>query len=135
MDRRPSVFIGSSTEGLAVAEAIQQALDRTADVELWTQGVFDLSYSYLESLLKALDTADFAILVLTPDDVVSSRRSQTPAPRDNVLLELGLFMGRLGRERCFFVYEQSQDLKKRQLVVAEGNESLTTAALFYSLAA
>ncbi len=63
MNRRPSMFIGSSTEGLDVAKALQLALDRTADVELWTQGVFDLSFSYLESLIKEVGRVDFAALV------------------------------------------------------------------------
>jgi hypothetical protein len=39
----------------------------------------------------------FAVLIITPDDVVSSRDIEAQAPRDNVMFELGLFMGRLGR--------------------------------------
>ena len=43
-ERRPSVFIGSSTVGLPIAEAIQQNLDYHCDV-VWCglQGVFGLS--------------------------------------------------------------------------------------------
>jgi len=111
MEARASVFVGSSTEGLPVAEAVQQALDHVADVTLWSQGIFDLSQSYLESLVQALDLADFAILILTPDDLTLSRKKNSAAPRDNVIFELGLFMGRLGRERSFFVFDRSQNLK------------------------
>jgi hypothetical protein len=78
---------------------------------VWTQGVFELGNSYLESLIKELDKADFAILVLTEDDITISRNQQTVSPRDNVLFELGLFMGRLGRSRSFFVYDKSKDIK------------------------
>ncbi len=108
---KPSVFIGSSTEGIEVAEAIQQALAPIADVEVWTQGVFNLSEGYLESLLKTMKKADFAVLALSPDDLVVSRGQESRSPRDNVLFELGLFMGQLGRERCFFVYDRTKNLK------------------------
>lgn len=65
----------------------------------------------LESLTKALEAADFAVLVLTPDDFTESRGDSSPSPRDNVVFELGLFLGRLGRERTFFVYDNSKPLK------------------------
>jgi len=82
-----------------------------ADVTLWSQGVFALSYSYLESLIETLDSVDFAALILSPDDVVVSKSTKGPSPRDNVLFELGLFMGRLGRNRTFFIFDN--DLKLR----------------------
>ncbi len=109
--KKPVVFIGSSTKGEFIAYAIQENLEKDADVQVWTQGIFELGSSYLESLIKELDTADFAILVLTEDDITISRNHQTTAPRDNVLFELGLFMGRLGRDRSFFVYDKNKNLK------------------------
>ena len=39
------------------------------------------------------------MLVLTPDDWMSSRDVAAFGPRDNVIFELGLFMGHLGRSR------------------------------------
>lgn len=109
--KRPLVFIGSSTEGLYVAKAIQAELEHTSECVIWHQGVFGLSEGTLESLVKALDTFDFAILALTPDDLVSNRSDNQPAPRDNVLLELGLFIAGLGRERTFMVVDRSAKLK------------------------
>ena len=35
------------------------------------------------------------------------RADEAPTARDNVLFELGLFMGKLGRERTFVVTEKS----------------------------
>lgn len=109
--KRPFVFIGSSTEGEPIAYAIQENLEKEFDVCVWTQGVFELGNSYLESLINELDKADFAILVLTEDDITISRNQQTVSPRDNVLFELGLFMGRLGRHRSFFVYDKAKNIK------------------------
>lgn len=108
---RPSMFIGSSTEGLAVAEAIQANLDFNCEVTIWSQGVFGLSVGTLESLVERLSDFDFAALVLTPDDVVVSRAEVNQTPRDNVLMELGMFIGRIGRERTFIVYDRSAQLK------------------------
>src|SRR5262249_4808474 len=45
----------------------------------------------------------FAILVLTPDDLRFKGSDQRHVPRDNVMFELGLFMGSLGRSRTFAI--------------------------------
>lgn len=108
---RPSVFIGSSTEGERIAKALQQLLDQPCEATVWSQGVFGLSLGTLESLVGAIEQFDFAILVLTPDDLVSSRSKKTAVPRDNVLFELGLFMGGLGRDRTFIVYDRTAQIK------------------------
>ncbi|MCI0535420.1 MAG: nucleotide-binding protein [Verrucomicrobiales bacterium] len=108
---RPSLFIGSSKEGLDVARAIELNLQHDAEATLWNGGVFGLNTGTLEALVNALDRFDFAILVITPDDVVTSRDVTSQAPRDNVMFELGLFMGRLGRARTFAVCSNSQDMK------------------------
>lgn len=108
---KPSLFIGSSKEGLDVARAIEVNLQHDAEVTLWNGGVFGLNVGTLEGLVNALDRFDFAILVITPDDVVVSRDVTSQAPRDNVMFELGLFMGRLGRGRTFAVCSNSPDMK------------------------
>src|SRR5438105_3213910 len=108
---RPRVFIGSSREGLSIAEAIQVNLDHACEVMIWSQGVFGLGEGSLEALVDRLDSFDFAILVLTPDDVTTTRDMTQQSPRDNVLLELGLFIGALGRKRSFIVYDRRRDIK------------------------
>src|SRR3989338_7277274 len=100
-ERRPSVFVGSSAEGLPIAEAVQLNLDRACEVVLWSQGVFGLSSGTLETLVDKAADFDFAVLVVTPDDMTQSRGKSQQSPRDNVLLELGLFIGVLGRKRSF----------------------------------
>jgi hypothetical protein len=110
----PQIFIASSSEGLNFATAIQdlliQKLGQKVDVRLWKQE-FKISKAFIESLEKETFDNDFAILVLTPDDITTSRKKKKESPRDNVIFELGLFMGSLGRERCFFVHNETPDLK------------------------
>ena len=105
------MFIGSSQEGLPIAKAIQANLDYYCETTVWSQGVFGLGGGTLEMLVDRLDDFDFACLVLTPDDLIKSRKGPSPSPRDNVLLELGLFIARLGRNRTFIVYDRTASLR------------------------
>ena len=104
---RPSVFVGSSSEGLRIAQAVQVLLDQACEVEIWSQGVFGLTQGTLESLVLALERFDFAVLVLTADDLTITRGSERPVARDNVLFELGLFVGGLSRDRTFMLYDRT----------------------------
>lgn len=109
---RPRLFIASSAEGLDYAYAIQKNLDDDAEVTVWTQGIFDLSATTVESLIGALDKFDFAVFIFAPDDVLRLRQKKFTAVRDNVVFELGLFMGKLGRHRTFIVApKSSRDLR------------------------
>jgi Predicted nucleotide-binding protein containing TIR-like domain len=108
---KPSLFIGSSSEGLVFAQAVRAGLDADAEVTIWNEGVFPLGQTFIEALLNALPRFDFAVLVLTADDAVFSRRAEAVGPRDNVLFELGLFMGRLGRSRTVVLHQATADLK------------------------
>jgi predicted nucleotide-binding protein len=107
----PSVFVGSSEAGLRQAREIQSQLADAAEVELWNDDVFALSSGTLESLMQALNRFDFAVFVLSPDDVILKDGQQQFSARDNVLIELGLFMGRLGRERTFLVCSKDDNLR------------------------
>lgn len=107
---KPKLFIGSSVEGLEIAYAIQSELEHDSEPTVWSQGVFNLTQSTLSDLLSALDTFDAAIFVMSPDDVVKMRGQEQTVTRDNVLFELGMFIGRLGPEKTFMVKPRnSQD--------------------------
>lgn len=106
------VFIMSSAEGLPVAREIQTALSHGRILPIvWTNGVFWLSDYPLDSLEEALDASDFAIAVAHPDDTTESRGQVQKSPRDNVIFELGLFMGRLTRQRTVLVEPREGRIK------------------------
>src|SRR5947207_10252496 len=100
---KPHVFIGSSLEGLPIAEAVFSQLSYETLPKLWTHQLF-LPGSYpLEALEREVRRSAFAVLVASPDDEVVKRGASSSAMRDNLLLEFGLFAGALGRQRAFFI--------------------------------
>jgi hypothetical protein len=97
------VFVASSSEQIETARVVADAMaGPSLDVHLWDKGIFEFSSTYIESLERELDRADFAIVIMTGHDVARVRGRRANLPRDNVIFELGLFVGRLGRNRSFF---------------------------------
>lgn len=106
------VFIISSAEALPIARAVQSAFEFDPFlVTLWPDGVFKVANYTLQSLEDEIDRSDFAIAITHPDDVVESRNETWPTPRDNVIFELGLFMGRLGRARAILMEPRDEKVK------------------------
>ena len=106
---KAKVFIGSSVEGLNIAYGIQQNLEYDCNPTVWTQGIFQLSSITLDDLLKALENSDFGVFVFNPDDVTKIRNHTFETVRDNIIFEFGLFIGRLGKEKVFFVFPKSEN--------------------------
>ncbi len=106
------IFIISSAEALDVARAVQNAFEHDSfTVVLWTNDVFKASYYPIETLENELDLSDFAIAIVQADDIVKSRGKKKSVPRDNVIFELGFFMGRLGRQRAVLMEPRGTDVK------------------------
>ena len=109
---RPVLFVGCSTESLSIGRIIQSALEHDPIVvRIWTDYTFKPSQFPVESLELELAKADFAALVLSPDDTVISRDSEVSAPRDNLVFELGLCMGALGHSRAFLLHPRGSEIK------------------------
>ncbi|WP_217626437.1 TIR domain-containing protein [Alloyangia pacifica] len=105
------VFLISSGEAVGVARIIQNALSRDFLVVPWTDGVFKVANYPLQSLEDELEKCDFAVAVAHSDDVTASRGADWPSPRDNVIFELGLFMGRLNRQRAILMEPREDKVK------------------------
>jgi hypothetical protein len=96
-------------EGLDIAYAMQENLDHDAEVTVWAQGVFKPSSGTLEALTNSLKLFDFALFVFSPDDSAIIQDLTVTTVRDNVIFELGLFIGCLGKDRCFFIMPRSDE--------------------------
>lgn len=106
MTELPRLFVASSSEALPVAEAVNIRLESVARVKQW-DNAFDLSSLTLPSLIARTDETDFAVFVFHRDDKTIIRGNHYSSVRDNVLFELGLFVGRLGIEKCFVLLPRS----------------------------
>ena len=100
---KPTMFIASSVEGLTVARSIQENLDYEVESTIWEQGVFKLSHVTIDDLVECINNTDYCAFVFTPDDEVIMRDEEYKTVRDNVLFELGIAIGTLGRKRCFII--------------------------------
>jgi predicted nucleotide-binding protein len=106
----PKLFIISSTEAKPVAHALRDGLKADVFSTVWDEGVFFAGGYPLEALEKQVAESDFAVAIAEPDDIVRSRGRQSPTLRDNVLFELGLFMGKLSRYRAIAVHPRVKNL-------------------------
>ncbi|QEN87712.1 cyclic nucleotide-binding domain-containing protein [Labrys sp. KNU-23] len=106
------VFIISSVESLGVSREIVNAFEHDPfDVQVWSQGVFRASNYTIEALEREIDNSDFAVAIAHADDATTTRGQTWPTPRDNVIFELGLFMGRLGRRRAILMEPREEKVK------------------------
>ncbi|HWV98522.1 MAG TPA: nucleotide-binding protein [Candidatus Acidoferrum sp.] len=67
----------------------------------------------MEKLLQNSD-ASFAVILLSPDDVGYPKDTPDkarPRPRQNVVFEFGLFVGKLGRENVFVLHRRVPDFE------------------------
>jgi len=107
----PKVFVASSGEAERLAHAIEQNL-KTAEVHVWsTPDVFYPGHNVIDELNRNLKHSDFGVFIFAGDDKLEIRGQEQQAVRDNVILELGMFIGHLGKERSFIVKPTGKNLR------------------------
>jgi len=110
-DLKPKIFIGSSGDGLAVAEQVRTNLSSIGDCLVWKDsGVWEPNRSTFDNLLRMAGYFDFGVFVATMDDSTETKGATVMEPRDNVILEMALFLGALGRDKSFLLVEEGVKL-------------------------
>lgn len=145
---KPRIFIGSSSEGLFVAKEVKAFFEKDYETYLWTDDIFKFNQNFLETLMKEANLFDFGLLVFTKDDYTKSRLQAFDSPRDNVIFEYGLFLGRLGRDNAFVIKDEDVKLpsdllgitlatfkckRKRSVFVRKGSLELDKQSLLDNL--
>jgi Predicted nucleotide-binding protein containing TIR-like domain len=124
---RPTIFIGSSSEQLQTARALREKLSTRADAVVWNEYPWSLGESVFANLLNAADGFDFAVFVFAGDDLATIRNSSVSTVRDNVVFELGLFLGKMGKERAWWLSPEGS-ASPHTLTDLEGIVHLTYAS-------
>ena len=124
-----SIFIASSSRGLKHATALRDHIENelkargiAVDCRIWKDSnLFKLTRATMANLqniasdLKEKDNG-YAVILFTPDDKLFTNgrmKNVEPdvVPRDNVIFELGFFMGQLGDTRTICVSPGNQKIK------------------------
>ncbi len=106
-DLKPKIFIGSSKAGYAIAEKVKSHLSGKCDCYLWQDpNVWELNKSTFDNLLGMVSFFDFGVFVATADDLTLTNDKIEIEPRDNVILEMALFLGALGKDKSFLLVEE-----------------------------
>jgi predicted nucleotide-binding protein len=104
-----NIFIGSSTESKDIAYAIASHFEQDKfNVTVWDKA-FERNKSNLDNLKKFTATYDCAIFVfaLDKDNKLEHRGVTYDNLPANIIFEAGLFLGRLGYSRTFFLAEDN----------------------------
>lgn len=110
-DLKPKIFIGSSGDGLTVAEEVRNNLSSIGDCLVWKDtGVWEPNRSTFDNLLRMAGYFDIGAFVATMDDVTLTKDALVLEPRDNVILEMALFLGALGRDKSLLLVEKGVKL-------------------------
>lgn len=120
---KPRIFIGSSKEGLNVAQFIKNYFLVDYECIIWNEDVFKDNENFLETLTKSASLFDFGFMVFAADDITIVRHKKFKSPRDNVLFEYGLFLGRLGTDRAYIIQDEKAKLPSDLLGITISNYS------------
>lgn len=95
------IFLGSSREGLADLKKIASWVKRAGHEAVpWNRpGLFPVGHYTFDTLNSIKDSVDASVFVFGGDDRAWYRSDSTLIPRDNVLIEYGLFVGVLEPSR------------------------------------
>jgi predicted nucleotide-binding protein len=110
-DLKPQIFIGSSGSGIEIAKIVKEELNKTGDAYLWSEGdLWEPNQSTFDNLLRMTGYFDFGVFVGTQDDLtLTSKGEYGFEARDNVILEMTLFVGALGKRKSFLLTEKGLD--------------------------
>ncbi len=106
---KPKVFVGASSEAVQVDRRVRAILEGLGAEVLGWREVFHPGDFLLDTILNVGASVDASVLIAAPDDLCIIRSEDRLTPRDNVILELGIFLSCLGKQRTGIVHVKNGD--------------------------
>ncbi len=106
------IFIVYGHDGQIKAE-VARTLEKLSLTPIILHEQANSGKTIIEKFEYNADRAGFAIIILTADDMGYAKNKDDnakPRARQNVILELGYFTGKLGRDRVFMLYDKAVEL-------------------------
>ncbi len=102
---KSKIFIASSDTAFCIAEKLRDELaTEYCEAYLWKDAIrADAGQTRIEALERLAKKYDFAVIIFTKADMIVKQPLADLSGRDNCVFEAGLFMGVVGRNRCFFL--------------------------------
>lgn len=129
------IFVASSNEARSRAQILVEALAKAGFSPLpwWDRTVFRGGDYTFPRLIAVAQSVDAAIFLATKDDKLWFRGTEADAPRDNIVLEMGVFASRLGVKRSLLLAEPGSklpsDLAGLTYAAVEGIEAAAARAI------
>lgn len=102
VNQKPNIFIAASSAANEYATAVQRHLEKDFNVRVWSD--VRARYKFLPQNIGNLPSQyDFGVFIFSDNDTLTKDNQQFPITRDNVLFEFGVFVGKLGYERCYIL--------------------------------
>src|SRR5262249_42020087 len=113
-----SIFIASAAESKPVAVAIAQELAKNGYTPLRWWNEFPAGSLTIERLLEIAKTVDGAVFICSALDKIWYRANVTAVPRDNVIVEYGIFLASLGLKRALLLKDDAAKLPSDLLAIS-----------------
>ena len=107
------VFIVHGRDENAARESVARYLSKLELRPIILHEQPNQSRTIIEKFEAHADTAAYAVVLFTPDDIgypANNTEDQRSRVRQNVLLELGFFLGTLGRKRVCVLYKEDVEI-------------------------
>jgi predicted nucleotide-binding protein len=101
-DGKPCLFIGSSSIAKDVAYEVKNKLKDVAHCDVWDESLFKDGKTTIENIETFINDYEYSVFIFNNDDKLYERNNQS-VPRDNVILEYGMFLQKNTRNKTFFI--------------------------------